>query len=77
MKCPTCVQTGLKSSVQEEDSGVMTAMYCPSFFDEDGEEHWHNSNTMTMTYRCTQGHTFNETLSYRCWCGWPEKKAAK
>lgn len=65
MKCPVCVEKGLKSSVYP---GMMTstAMYCPPYYDEDGNYHSHDGNTHTTNYSCSQGHTWAESSKGTC-----------
>lgn len=47
-----------------------TSMYCPIFYDEDGECHNHDANTLTTQYKCSNGHEWTESTGGSCWCGW-------
>ncbi len=71
MKCPTCVELGLRSRVTP-GAGQRTLMYCPPFYDEDGVLHSHDANTTTTPYSCSNGHQWVETSKPSCRaCDWP------
>jgi len=55
MKCPQCERGGLRSKVYSR-GGTMTLMYYPSFYDEDGNYHVHDSNHRDARYTCSNGH---------------------
>lgn len=74
MKCSTCIEEGKRSQVSSL-GGTRTLMHAHSFYDEDGEHHYHDPNTETANYRCSEGHEWQESSKGSCWCGWPEKKA--
>jgi len=57
MKCPVCVKLGVKSTLQG-GAGTTTLMYCPPYYDEDGNYHNHDSNTTTSGWTCSNGHRF-------------------
>lgn len=57
MKCPVCVKLGMKSTLQG-GPGTVTAMYCPPYYDEDGNYHNHDNNTTTSGFKCSNGHSF-------------------
>lgn len=65
MKCPVCVEKGLKSSVYP-GFGSCTAMYCAPYYDEDGKYHHHDMNTSTFSYSCSRGHTWTISSSGKC-----------
>lgn len=69
MICPQCKAEDMKSCVS---AGMMTRtlLYCPSYWDESGKEHAHDSNVTTTEYRCSNGHAWTEKSSGSCWCGW-------
>lgn len=75
MKCPECKKAKLKSRVYP-GIGSATLMYCRPFYDEDGKYHFHDLNTTTTSYSCSQGHDWVETTKGSCWCGWGVKKEA-
>lgn len=75
MKCPTCESEGRTSYVYPGGMTV-TAMYCPSFYDEDGRYHNHDSNISTARYSCSNGHAWTVSTTGSCWCGWPDRKDA-
>lgn len=60
MKCPQCVAENKKSILRSEGSS-RTLLYCPSFYDEDGNFHHHDRNTTRTDYKCSNGHSFIET----------------
>ena len=76
MLCPECVKEGKTSKVYPGCS-FCTDMYCPPFYDEAGNYHHHDRNYVTTSYRCSNGHSFNECKKNSCWCGWPENTEAK
>lgn len=61
MKCPVCVEKQLKSTVTSLGSSVTTA-YFPPFYDEEGEHHIHDYNTVRQGYKCSKGHVWGITL---------------
>lgn len=65
MKCPVCVEKGLKSNVYVGMS-TSTLMYCTPYYDEDGKYHNHDSNTHTTNYSCSHGHTWAESNNGSC-----------
>lgn len=73
MICPECKKEGKKSRVCPGVS-MVTAMWCPPFYDEDGKYHHHDANITTTNYKCSNGHTWTERLSGLCWCGWGKEK---
>jgi len=70
--CEACKQQGLRSTVTEGGS-MSTLMHCPSFYDEDGKLHTHDSNVTTHRFRCSNGHSFSTQSRGSCWCGWGTK----
>jgi len=69
--CPQCQLEGKRSTVVET-VGPTTCVYCPTFYDEQGRRHIHDTNQIVMTYRCNRGHNWTLTRVASCWCGWPE-----
>ncbi len=65
MKCKTCVEQGLKSTV-EVVSSVSTLMCEHQYYDEDGRYHLHDPNTTNTLYRCSNGHSTGETSRRHC-----------
>jgi len=57
MKCPKCVELGLKSTLTVGPS-MSTAAYSQPFYDEEGRYHKHSSNTTIKKYKCSNGHKF-------------------
>lgn len=55
MKCPVCVERGEKSTLHV--SGGLTTLLAPySYYDEDGEHHYHDRNTSSSEWSCSNGH---------------------
>jgi len=73
MICPECKKSGLKSTVYPHGSST-TLMYCQPFYDEDGNFHYHDFNTTTTDYSCSNGHRWSESHKGKCWCGWDGDK---
>ena len=57
MKCPRCKEQGLKSTVQV-GSSTSTAVYYPTYYDEDGKLCSSGTNKLTTHYHCSNGHNF-------------------
>ena len=70
MICETCKAEGKTSRVYDQGSR-MTLLNCTPFYDEQGRHHYHDSNTATAGYRCSNGHNWVVTSTGSCWCGWP------
>ena len=58
--CPVCQEKGLKSIVYE-GSSQSTLVFNPTWYDEEGNKHYQNTNTSTTYYSCSQGHEWYET----------------
>lgn len=70
MICPECKKEDKKSIVQEH-GGISTLMYYQPFYDEDGKRHNHDGNRFTMSYSCSNGHKWLDTLKKTCSnCEW-------
>lgn len=65
MICPKCKELEQKSQIHG-GNGFSTAMYCPSYYDEDGKYHNHDSNSRSYEYRCSMGHQIFVSPSNRC-----------
>jgi hypothetical protein len=76
MFCPQCQEEGKKSRVLPGPTSVRTLLYSQPYYDEDGKYHDHDRNTTTRGYSCSNGHSWSETKTGSCWCGWKaeEKK---
>ena len=70
MICETCKTEG-KTSRIFEGASWKTAMNCRPFYDEHGKRHVHDSNRVTTSYRCSNGHAWERETRGSCWCGWP------
>ena len=71
VRCPTCVQQLLRSTVHEGTS-KSTAVYCPPFYDEEGRRHHHDANRRSRSFRCSNGHSWIDHKPNTCWCGWAQ-----
>lgn len=67
MKCKQCNEEGLTSRV-EVGPGFRTAMCAVPYYDEQGRYHYHDPNTSTYTYQCSNGHEWSESSTSHCWC---------
>lgn len=76
MRCPECAEAGRRSRVFPL-GGTRTLMHARPFYDEDGKFHHHDPNTDTQSYRCSEGHEWQESSKGSCWCGWPERAPAE
>jgi hypothetical protein len=45
-------------------------MCVQNFYDGEGRHHYHDPNTHTVNYSCSNGHQWTEKTSGSCWCGW-------
>ena len=58
MKCPVCIEKGLKSCVYV-GATTTTLMYAQPYYDEDGNYHYNDPNTIYTSYHCSRGHKWN------------------
>jgi hypothetical protein len=66
MICEECRKQGLKSKVFI-GMQTCTAMYSDSYYDEDGNYHFHDPNITTTVYSCSNDHTWTvKTSGRRC-----------
>ena len=65
MKCPTCEEQGTRSRV-DMGQRFMTLMGHSPYYDEDGQYHNHDPNTMTIGYGCSHGHHWEEKPRMVC-----------
>lgn len=72
MICEQCKYESKKSKVYP-GMYYTTYMYCPPFYYEDGNIHYHDYNTTITNYKCSNGHEWTNTLGKNCWCGWPNE----
>ncbi len=71
MKCPQCVEQGIKSRVMPGSGEVTLAYYSP-FYDEEGTYHNHDANVTTTQYTCSNGHSWVCKSTGSCSnCDWP------
>jgi len=43
-----------------------------SFMDAEGRTHVHDNNRHFKSYRCSEGHRWEENMVHPCWCGFPD-----
>jgi hypothetical protein len=70
MICPECKKQQLKSTVIPMGSSSTLVCYIP-FYDEEGKYHNHDANKVRSSYKCSNGHIWDEVSHGTCWCGWP------
>ncbi len=72
MTCPHCEKLGLTSTLRQNGGAIIgqDPKLIDYFFDKDGKEHGHNSNSTTVSYACSEGHVFTVKQWPKCWCGW-------
>lgn len=66
MKCPFCVEQGLRSKIYPRGGGFVTLMGTRSFYDEDGNGHDHDPNWRTSSYRCSNLHNWSRSSRGGC-----------
>ena len=70
MICPRCKILGKRSRVYCYGS-FSTLMYSRPFYDEDGSYHYHDINTYTDSYQCSENHKITVTSKGKCEsCDW-------
>lgn len=67
-RCPFCEKEGKKSSLPIPGS-TTTDIYCPPYFDEEGEYHNHDENWNTAIWECSLGHRFMRRTRSSCPAG--------
>jgi len=65
MKCPVCIEKGLKSTVSIGIS-MSTCMGFSQYYDEEGNLHVHDPNRMTTSYNCSKGHRWSNSRIGSC-----------
>lgn len=66
MKCNQCVREGKRSKVfQGMTSSTLMGGGGP-YYDEDGSYHRHDPNTISTTYKCSNGHKWVEKSKHSC-----------
>ena len=65
MRCPECETSGTKSKVFPQ-GGTVTLLGFEPFYDEDGNYHRHDPNTITSGYRCSEGHSWTSRRKAAC-----------
>jgi len=72
MICPVCKKKGL-SCIVSVHGGSQTLIYSEPYYDEEENWHYHDPNTTTSNYSCSNGHRWSVTVGGSCWCGWKGK----
>jgi hypothetical protein len=76
MICQKCKDEGLKSKVTS-CGGTSTLMWFSSHHDAQGSYHHHDGNTITSSYKCSNGHLFSAKYKKQCPnfdCTWPDEE---
>lgn len=66
MRCATCVSEGRESRVHNRGMRRTLLAGGGEFFDEKGVRHYHDPNTTTTRYECSNGHTWEENTRAQC-----------
>ena len=69
MICERCSAGGDSSDVWTVGMGSSSLAYTPSFWDDDGQQHDHDTNYHSQDYRCSNGHSW--TFRHRLGCPAP------
>lgn len=73
MKCPVCVENGLKSEVYPQGT-ITTLMSFQPWYDENGVYHSHDGNKRRASYSCSKGHHWEKEYYKPCPVGdWPKE----
>jgi len=62
MICPECKKLGKKSLVYP-GACMSTLLAAIPYYDEDGNYHFNDPNTVTQGYSCSNGHHWSENLN--------------
>ena len=68
--CPECQTTYARSVVFLQAVDVLEGELV-SFFDSAGLQHLHDPTVQKQKYICSNGHSWENSVSSRCWCGFP------
>jgi hypothetical protein len=68
MKCPLCVEQGLRSTVRSLGATVTLLGHRP-WWDEDGVYHSHDPNRHTMEFCCSKEHIWRSVSHLPCPAG--------
>ena len=63
MKCPECQKQGLKSKVYVGSSTTTLLAFQP-YYDEEGNYHYDDPNTIYTSYSCSNGHSWTESSKF-------------
>lgn len=73
--CQECQAIDITSTVRDNGRST-TLMYCMPFYDKDGKKHHHDTNHVTASYICSNGHCFSVKIYNTCWCGWRQEDSS-
>lgn len=65
MKCPECVKEDKRSKVYP-GGAFRTAMCIDHHYDENGKEHYHDPNCLTLSFSCSNGHSWAVSTYSKC-----------
>lgn len=66
MKCKFCEVEGKTSILHHMGSSHTLLGGREHFFDKEGNEHYHDLNTITTYFKCSNGHEYNEKEEIKC-----------
>lgn len=64
MKCPVCAEYN-DTSIVYTGASYSSLVHCSPFY-EDGIRHYHDVNSYTTEYRCSNGHRFKQISENKC-----------
>lgn len=73
MKCPECVDSGLRSIIRRLKASVSDGDL-DKFYDEDGDLHRHDKSHLLELWKCSNGHQWETKQFSRCDCGWSARQ---
>ena len=76
LQCPDCKVKNFQSEIHITGCSTTLLAWSP-YYDKDGKQHLHDPNVLTINYKCSKGHTWNEKDVIRWTCGCNAKKDAK
>lgn len=65
-KCQECEKQGLTPDRIDYIGSSATLLGGSTFWDKDGQEHYHNPNSYTHSYKCSNGHVWSDKEQKPC-----------
>lgn len=71
MICRACQAAGKMYRIAADVTVLTTLPWAPEFDADTGLVHHHDPNVATVTWSCSNGHTWQtKSMAAPCWCGW-------